>query len=56
VYPAAGSMSSEDAEPKSEMPERDLWGDGRNLRKHRMESASRVRVATEPRNATRPDV
>ena len=44
-------MSTEGAEPKAEMPELDLWGSGRNPRRHGIESASRVTVGTEPRNA-----
>lgn len=44
-------MSTEGAEPKAEMPELDLWGSGRNPRRHGIESASRVTVETEPRNA-----
>lgn len=44
-------MSTEGAEPKAEMPELDLWGSGRNPRRHGIASASRVTVATETRNA-----
>ena len=44
-------MSTKDAARKAEMPELDLWGSGRNPRRHGIESASRVTVRTEPRNA-----
>lgn len=44
-------MSTEGAEPKAEMPELDLWGSGRNPRRHGIESASRVTVGTETRHA-----
>jgi group II intron reverse transcriptase/maturase len=44
-------MSTEGAEPKAEMPELDLWGSGRNPRRHGIESASRVTVEAETRNA-----
>lgn len=33
------------------MPELDLWGSGRNSRRHGIESASRVTVGTGTRNA-----
>ena len=44
-------MSTEDAELKAGMLELDLWGSGRNLRRHGIESASRDTVRTEPRHA-----
>jgi RNA-directed DNA polymerase len=44
-------MSTGDAEPKAEKLELDLWWSRRNLREHGIESASRVTVKTEPRNA-----
>lgn len=44
-------MSTEGAESKAEMPELDLWGSGRNPQRHQIESAPRVTVGTEPRNA-----
>ncbi len=44
-------MSTEDADLKAEMPELDLWWSGRKRRSHGIESASRVTVRTEPRNA-----
>lgn len=44
-------MSTEDADLKAEMPELDLWWSGRKRRSHGIESASRVTVGTETRNA-----
>lgn len=44
-------MSTEDADLKAEMPELDLWGSGRNSRRHGIESASKDTVRTETRNA-----
>lgn len=44
-------MSTEDADLKAEMPELDLWWSGRKRRSHGIESASRVTVKTESRNA-----
>ena len=44
-------MSTGDAESKAEMPELDLGWSGRNLQTRGLESASRITVPTEPRNA-----
>lgn len=44
-------MSTEDADLKAEMPELDLWWSGRKRQSHGIESASKVTVETEPRNA-----
>jgi retron-type reverse transcriptase len=46
-------MSTGDAEQKAERLELDLWWSRRNLREHGIESASRVTVKAEPRNAAR---